>query len=334
MRLSRFLLIGLILLLLVGGGLAIYGYQVIYGPNIAGDTPIDFYVRTNDEPAKVIKRIKSDQILTSDQHLDFIADKMSYLNSSVKPGRYILEPNMSTYDLINKLRLGQQTPVQVTIKPMRKIEDLAGYLGQNLEFDSLHYLQTIKTDETTSICDYLTDTYEFYWSTDGKDFKKRMKTYSDKFWSDKNLTILNRTFTPCEVITLASIVEKETAYIPEKPTVAGLYIRRLNRGMLLQADPTVIYSVGDFSIRRVLNRYLNHPSPYNTYVHTGLPPGPICMPSRSSINAVLNAEDHEYIYMCAKADNSGTHAFAETLAQHNRNARAFQRWLNNRGIRH
>ena len=262
-----------------------------------------------------------------------IADKMSFATATPKPGRYVIEPGMSTYDILNTFRLGQQSPISLTIRGFRTIEQLSGHLGRQLQYDSTHYLTALKTDVHTSLCDYLPDTYEFFWSTSGTEFNSRMLQYADKFWSDKNLTILGREFTPCEVMILASIVEKETTYDPEKADVAGVYINRLNRGIPLQADPTVIYGIGDFSIRRVLTKYLSFDSPYNTYLHPGLPPGPICMPSKSSILAVIEARDHDYLFFCAKADNSGTHAFAETLAQHNRNARAFQRWLNERGIR-
>ncbi len=333
MRLKKILLISFLALIVFGLLFAYLGYNAIYGPNVNAEEGRVFFIEQNDEASDILANLKEQRIFETSDYLDLIADRMSFKQSSPKPGRYIIEHRSSIYDALNTLRLGNQTPVSLTIRGFRKIEDLAGYLGAHLMYDSTHYIKSIREDTYTSLCNFLPDTYEFYWSTSGPDFDTRMKTYAEQFWAGKRLTILGKSFLPCEVITLASIVEKETAYDKEKPDVAGVYINRLKKNMPLQADPTVIYSMNDFSIRRVLKRYLSVESPYNTYLHTGLPPGPICMPSKASILAVINANKHDYIYFCAKADNSGTHAFAETLAQHNRNARAFQRWLNQRGIR-
>lgn len=329
----RKIILTLLILLLLAGGIASYIYKIIYGSNVETNEPIEFYISGDDSIDNVLSNLKSNNVFSDHKFLDLIADKMSFTTSKPKPGRYTFNSGMSTYDVLNKLRLGIQTPIMLTIQGMRTIEDLAGFLGRELQHDSLHYLERIRTNPDKSLCNFLPDTYELYWSTTGNQFKDRMATYHKKFWQDKPRKISGIDMSPCEVYILASIVEKETSYDPEKADVAGVYINRLKRGMPLQADPTVIFSIGDFSIRRVLTRYLSFDSPYNTYLHTGLPPGPICMPSKSSIMAVLNAKKHDYIYFCAKADNSGTHAFAETLAQHNRNARAFQRWMNQRGIR-
>ena len=319
-------------LVCLAAGLAYYAYQTVYGPNVSLEEPTAFTITGTDNTSTILDKIESENLLGDSRYLGLIADQMKFMQSTPKPGRYMIQPHMSAYELLDMLRQGKQAPVSLTIQGHRTIESLAGFLGQQLMYDSAHFSEAIQTDEYKSLCDYLPDTYEFFWTTDGKQFANRMSTYYDKFWEDKELKILGREFTPCEVYILASIVEKETTYDPEKNSIAGVYINRLNIGMPLQADPTVIFSVGDFSIRRVLNKYLTNPSPYNTYINTGLPPGPICMPSKSSLMAVLNAEHHDYLFFCAKADNSGTHAFAETLAQHNRNARAFQRWMNQRGI--
>ena len=183
-------------------------------------------------------------------------------------------------------------------------------------------------------CIIIPDTYEFYWTMSPEDFLRRMKTASERFWNDERTKKASaHGLTPKEAVTLASIVEKETAQDDEKPTIAGLYLNRLHKGMKLQADPTVKFAVGDFALRRILNRHLQTPSPYNTYMHEGLPPAPICLPSRASIEAVLNAETHNYIYMCAREDFSGHHNFAETYAEHQDNARRYTRALNERGIR-
>ena len=181
---------------------------------------------------------------------------------------------------------------------------------------------------------FIPNTYQVYWNISPTELIDRMKKESDKFWSDKNRMdkLAKLEMTKEEVYTLASIVEKETNYVPEKATVAGVYLNRLNKGIMLQADPTVVFANNDFKIRRVLNKHLEKDSPYNTYKYAGLPPGPIAIASISSIDAVLENKDHKFLYFCAVPDNSGQHAFAKTLSQHNANARKFQRWLNKQRI--
>jgi UPF0755 protein len=176
---------------------------------------------------------------------------------------------------------------------------------------------------------FIPDTYEFYWTTSAKQFADRMKNEYERFWNDERKNRAEQiNLNPVEVITLASIVQSETAKKEELKTVAGLYINRLKRGQLLQADPTVKYAVGDFSLKRILNLHLEIESPYNTYKYVGLPPGPINFPETESIDAVLNFEKHNYIFMCAKEDFSGYHNFAGTLAEHNRNAAKYRAALN------
>ncbi len=321
------------IIILFAIALAYFAYKTIYGPNVSVTEPTEFIVDNDVSSVEILDLLKESQTLINSNYLDLIAEQMSFTSSTPKAGRYLISPGMSSYDILNMLRQGKQTPVSLTIRGMRKIENLAGFLGHQLQHDSLHYLQALRTDDDKSLCNHLPDTYEFYWTTNGVQFKERMSGYYHRFWDGKSTRILGYNFTPCDIYILASIVEKETTYDAEKADVAGVYINRLNRGMPLQADPTIIFALDDFSIQRVLTKYLDIDSPYNTYKYAGLPPGPICMPSKSSLEAVLNANKHDYIYFCAKPDISGTHAFAETLAQHNRNARAFQRWLNQRGIK-
>ncbi|HPG72744.1 MAG TPA: endolytic transglycosylase MltG, partial [Bacteroidales bacterium] len=185
-------------------------------------------------------------------------------------------------------------------------------------------------------CMFLPNTYEFYWNTSARQFTDRMKQEYDVFWTEERIAKAKESeypMTQVQVSILAAIVEQETRMNDEKPRVAGVYINRLKKGMLLQADPTVIFAANDFSIQRVLFSHLEIDSPYNTYKYQGLPPGPICIPSVTSIDAVLNYEKHEYLYFCAKDDFSGYHSFAKTLQQHNANARKFHRALNQRQIR-
>ena len=264
------------------------------------------------------------------------------LDLSVHPGRYRLDAGMSYSSLINMLKSGRQTPVRVTFNNLRTPARLAGVLARKLEPDSLTWVHTLMSDSLakqyglsaqTLFTLFIPNTYEFYWNTTPDAFLQRMKKETDRFWSSREAKLARCGLSREEVYTLASIVYEETKRTAEMPRVAGVYINRLRRGMPLQADPTVKYAVGDFSLRRVLHRHLEVDSPYNTYKYPGLPPGPICMPSIDAIDAVLNYEDHDYLYFCAKADLSGEHVFAHTLNEHNRNAQAYARALNRRGIR-
>ena len=267
---------------------------------------------------------------------------MNYGDRTIKPGKYSLNEGNNNLDLIRQLRSGNQVPVKVVFNNIRTLDRLAGKVSEYIETDSFALLDAFmdpnvqssyELNEETMMTLFIPNTYEFFWNTSEKGFLDRMKKERDAFWNQERLQkAQDRQMTPEEVYTLASIVEKETNVKSERPTMAGVYLNRLEQGIPLQADPTVVFAVGDFTIKRVLNRHLEIDSPYNTYKNTGLPPGPISMASISSIDAVLNAESHDYIFFCAKPGNSGQHAFAKTLAQHNRNARKYQRWLNSQGI--
>jgi UPF0755 protein len=195
------------------------------------------------------------------------------------------------------------------------------------------YISSFGFSSDNFLAMFLPDTYEFWWNTTADQFMQRMKTEYEKFWNqERNQKAVKTGLTTAEVSILASIVEKETSQNDEKPILAGIYMNRINKGMPLQADPTLIYAIGDFSISRVLNIYKEIDSPYNTYKFKGLPPGPICLPSKASIDAVLNYSRHGYLYFCARDDFSGYHAYAVTYQQHMVNARKFQKELNRRGI--
>lgn len=242
------------------------------------------------------------------------------LNKRVHAGSYVVEPHMGTLTLIRKLRNGQQDPLRLTIGKFRTPQQLNEYLNRKL----MHNDFSIPLDSFHLV---LQDTYEFYWTVTPAQFMQRMEKEFNKFWESTNLS------SPKEIIILSSIVEEETNRQAEKPLIASVYLNRLERGMPLQADPTVKYAVGDFALRRILNKHLAVESPFNTYHHTGLPPAPICLPSKTTINAVLNAPKTNYLYFCASPEMNGTHRFAATLAEHNRNAAAFHAALNKKGIR-
>ena len=229
------------------------------------------------------------------------------LNERVHPGSYIVEAHMSELTLVRKLRNGQQDPIRLTIGKFRLPQQLNEYLDRKL----MHNDFNVTLDSFYLI---RPNTYEFYWTVTPAQFMKRMRKEFE-VESGKWKVLSTK-----EIIILASIVEEETNHNPEKPLIASVYLNRLRRGMPLQADPTVKYAVGDFTLRRILNKHLAVESPFNTYLHTGLPPAPICLPSQASVDAVLNAPETQYIYFCASEKLDGTHRFAATLAEHNRNA--------------
>ena len=245
------------------------------------------------------------------------------LDKRVRPGSYLVEPHMKTLALVRKLRNGQQDPIRLTIGKFRTPQQLNEYLNTKL----MHNDFNVTLDRFHLI---LPDTYEFYWTITPEQFMQRMEKEHNAFWNHKNLKDLED---PKDVIILASIVEEETNNNAEKPLIASVYLNRLKKGIPLQADPTVKYAVGDFTLRRILNKHLAVESPFNTYLHTGLPPAPICLPSKTTIKAVLNAPQTNFLYFCASEQMDGTHRFAATLAEHNRNAAAFHHALNARGIR-
>lgn len=253
-------------------------------------------------------------------------------SSSFKAGNYAIRQGDSMRDIWQRLVAGNQTPVKVVIPAARTLDKVAGVLGDKLMADSAAFSAVLH--QPAQMAMLIPNTYEVYWTVSPESFVQRMQAEHDKFWNEKRLTkARTQGLTPDEVATLASIVDEETAKGDEKPVVAGLYLNRLKQGMLLQADPTVKYAVGDPTLRRILFEHLKVDSPYNTYVHAGLPPTPIRIPTVQALEAVLNPAQHNYLYMCAKEDFSGYHNFAATLSEHSRNAARYQAALNARGIK-
>ena len=261
----------------------------------------------------------------------------------VRTGRYRVEDGMPSLDLYRRLRNGQQEPLRLTLPSVRTLDRLASRLGSQLMLDSAT-VATAFYDSTfcqeygyrleTLPALFIPNTYEVYWNISLPALMKRMQQENARFWTKERQAKADALgLTHEQVATLASIVEEETANDGEKPMIAGLYLNRLRKGMLLQADPTVKFAQGNFALRRILYAHLEIDNPYNTYKYKGLPPGPIRIPSIVGLDAVLNAREHPYLYMCAKEDFSGTHNFAATLSEHMRNARRYARALNERGIR-
>ena len=280
-------------------------------------------------------------VLINYKAFKWVAKKKSY-PEVIKPGRYKLKVGMNTNQVVNRLRSGTQSPIKVTFNNVRTKYDLAGKVSKYIQADSLSILNLFADNDKiaesgfnseTYRTIFIPNTYEFYWTTSADEFAKRMLNEHNRFWNNERKEKAEKLgMTPDEVSILASIVQEEVSKKEELKTVAGLYVNRLKRGILLQADPTVKYAVGDFTLRRVLNKHLEIDSPYNTYKYAGLPPGPINFPEITSIDAVLDYEKHNYIFMCAKEDFSGYHRFAATNAEHNRNAAKYRAALDRNGI--
>lgn len=333
---SIFALIFLFVIAIVG----YIAYQKIFASNITKKG--DLYIKTGSEMKDLMHDLEP--YLKDVASFKLLANQMKF--KKVKPGRYIIKKGMTNVELIRKLRAGMQDPIKVSFNNQDYIERLAGRLGQQFEADSLAFLTALTDekfltdngfDKQTALSLYIPNSYEFYWTTTPENFRDKMLKEYKKFWNDDRIVKAKKqNLTPLQVSTLASIVQKETASVSERKTVAGLYLNRLNDNILLQADPTVIYSVREtmgqnYEMKRVLLKDLSTDSKYNTYKYEGLPPGPIAMPDISSIEAVLNPEKHEYYYMCASVTDFGKHVFAKTLAQHNVNAAKYQKWVAEQG---
>lgn len=332
------LIIGILLLAVVTTG--IFLYNTAFQPFSLAET-VYIHIDKEKNYEEVVRQLKEEANLPSEEIFRMLAERMNYPNA-VKTGRYAIEDGMTMPDAIRRLRSGNQAPVNLTFNNMRTGENLAGRISQQLMMDSVSLLHAINDpanaekfgfDQYTFVSMFIPNTYEVYWDTSIDNLLNRMKKEYDLFWNGERMEKARRIgLNPVQVSTLASIVEEEATYTDEYPIVAGLYLNRLNRGMRLEADPTVKFAVGDFSLRRILYRHLEVESPYNTYKNSGLPPGPIRIPSIQAIEATLSPQEHRYLFMCAKDDLSGRHNFATTHAEHARNAAAYQRALNTRGI--
>lgn len=342
----RRILIAIALLGAIGLGIfSYYIYNTLLTPNTAFDDGHQFvHVKTGASYASVYEQLKP--LLKNPESFDVVAEKKSYVNH-VKPGRFKLKKDMSNNDIINTLR-SKNSPLAINFNNQERLQNLAGRVSEQLEADSTA-LMAAMTDSTflatndftlaNALNMYIPNQYQFYWNTSAEGFRKRMLKEYKRFWTDQRLkTAKKDDLTPQQVQIIASIVQKETAMVEERKRVAGVYINRFKRGIKLDADPTVIYALKkkhkdfDTIIKRVLYKDLDIKSPYNTYLNSGLPPGPITMPDISSIDAVLHYEKHDFYYFVADPERPGYHKFAKSLRQHNRNKRAYSRWINKMGI--
>ena len=345
MYIKRILLI-IALLGLVGLGIFSYHiYQAIFSSNTAfSEETTEIFIPTGASYSEVLEKLQPN--LEDLGEFDMVAQRKGY-SDNVKAGRYIIEKGMNNNEVINTLR-SQNRPVYVTFNNQERLEDLAGRVSAQIEADSLSLLTAMKDStflrennytRSNALSLYIPNKYEFFWNTSAEEFRARMLRENSRFWTEERLANAKEIgLTPGQVMVVASIVQKETAKVDERPRVAGVYMNRIKNGWKLDADPTVIYAIKernqnfDTIIKRVLYKDLTLDSPYNTYKYRELPPGPIGMPDISSIDAVLNYEDHDYFYFVADVENFGYHKFAKTLAQHNANKRAYVRWINQQGI--
>ena len=335
---SRILLLVMLVLAAVGILAALNFYGTFYLDNVAAqEKPQDIRIYRNDTGQQMIETILKSGVI--DNQKTFLRTaKVMKLSDNFRPGLYRFKKGMGNKAIVRTLQKGWQQPVRLVIPGYyRSLDRFADFLGEHLEAGSEAFAATLSDRSVaekygflpeTFISMFIPNTYEVWWTVTPDDFMERMHQEYEKFWTaDRDAKAQAIGLTRQEVSTLASIIIEESKYEPELPRIAGVYMNRLRIDMPLQADPTVIYAVGDPSLKRVLNRHLETDSPYNTYKYTGLPPGPITMPPVVAIDAVLNYEHHDYLYFCAKDSFDGQHVFAKTLSAHNENARRYQRAL-------
>ena len=345
MHLRRVLWATALLGLLICGFIAYQIYSAIFSPNTQFNNDEAFVYIPSDASFDDVKTLVS-PLLKHVPTFEAVAERKGY-KTNIKAGKYALKKGMNNNEIINSLR-SQNIPVRVSFNNQESLELLAARISEQIEADSLSlweafndlgFLKDSGFDADSKLGMYLPNTYEFFWNTSAQGFRDRMLKEYQRFWNADRLEKAKALgLTPNQVIALASIVQKETVKESERPRVAGVYLNRIRQGILLQADPTVIYAIKketgnyDTIIKRVLFRDLEMDSPYNTYKYAGVPPGPITMPDISSIEAVLNPEKHDYLYFVADVSNFGYHKFAKTLAQHNRNKVQYIQWLNEQKV--
>ena len=310
-------------------------------PNVETIENYSLYIYENDSFENIKEILYSDSVIINKKSFEWLAKKLDY-PQYIKSGHYVIKDGMNNNQLLNMLRSGSQTPVRFTFNNIRTLEQLASRIDEQLELDSLDFISAVNNNDSLKELGFnshnyaslfIPNTYELYWNIDADEFVEKMINEYKRFWNEERRHKAdNLKLKPIEVSILASIVDKETTKISEMPRIAGVYLNRLKKNWLLQADPTLVFAIGDFEIKRVLDVHKEIESPYNTYKYIGLPPGPICIPSIAAIDAVLNAEKHKYFYFCAKDDLSGYHVFARNIREHNVNANKYRKALNKKRI--
>ena len=336
----KYIFWGIAVIALIGLIFAFMAYQRIFAPNVAKEKAY-LYIHTNADFNQVMQTLQKENLLKNTISFEWLAKRKGYINN-VKAGKYLLKVGMSNNQIVNMLRSGNQEAVNLVFNSIRTNEQLAGKLAKQIETDSTTLIGEFNNPDFISKYNttpeelrllFIPNTYKIWWNTSAEQLMERMQKEYEKFWTDdRNAKAYTAGLSRKEIAIVASIVEEETNKNDEKPTVASVYANRIKKGMLLQADPTVKYAVGDFTIKRILNKHLTTDSPYNTYKYAGIPPGPICIPSIASIDAVLANKKTDYLYFCAKEDFLGYHNFAKNMEEHLINARKYQKALNQRKI--
>lgn len=328
-------------LVVLGGLAAAAGYYAFFGQAV--DTKLNVRIETGAKYDDVVAQVRPS--LSTELHryaFDIYAKRLS-LEKRYESGNFSFSPGTSVFRLVRKLALGEQTPVKLVVGTARTLPQLAKRLSKQIEADTTTLLAAMRDEalrkelgfeNDSTIAIFIPNTYEVYWDITPEELLRRMNKEYKRFWNEARTAKLERCgLSKYEVITLASIVYEETKVKDEMKRVAGVYINRLRTRMRLQADPTVKYAMGDFALKRLLHKHLKFESPFNTYTNAGLPPAPICIPSIAAIDAVLNYEEHDYLYFCARPEFDGRHNFARDLDEHNANASKYAEALNKRGIK-
>lgn len=343
-RKLKFFLFSVMLILIVTGAILFNYYLKIFSPNVdlKGEKEAYLFIPSQSNQEDVIRQLNIQGWIKNINSLEWVMNKKNF-SSSINGGRFQIQDGMCNNDLVNLLRSGEQSPIQLTFNNTRTLEDFAGKIAKQIEADSLSLISVLRDESVitkfgfkpeTVIAMFIPNTYQLYWNTNANSFMERMFKEYSRFWNADRLKKAEQIgLSPVEVSILASIVDEETIKNDEKARVAGVYMNRLKRKIKLDADPTLKFALGDFTIKRILNKDKKIDSPYNTYKYRGLPPGPIRQSSISGLNAVLNYENHNYFYFCANPDFSGYHIFARTLREHNQNASNYHRELKKRGIK-
>ncbi len=337
--------IAIIAIGLIGSAIGYKYYQKIYAPNVNTNDKefLYFYIYSGATYKDILDSLSKKDFIIDESSFQWVAEKKNLVNK-INPGRYKIKNGMSNNELVNLLRSGSQESIKLTFNNIRTKEQLVGKIAKQIEPDSISILNLLNNetllkqygfDKQTIIAMFIPNTYKMYWNTSTEKFIKKMNDEYKNFWNEERREKASKIgLSPIQVATLASIVQAEQgAHNEEKPIIAGLYINRLHKRMPLESCPTLVYAIGDFTIQRVLNKDKEIDSPYNTYMYAGLPPSPINIPEISSIEAVLNYDRNEFLYMCARSDFSGYNTFAKTLREHNINAKKYQEELNKRGIK-
>lgn len=316
-------------------------HRTVFAPLFEPERTTFIYIDRDDTPDSVITQLNHAAYPRNLWGMRLLMRYRHY-DERMRTGRYAVRPGESAYDVFCRILRGYQEPMNLTVGSTRSLGALARHVARQIMIDSTEVAHALHDSLTIARLGYspqtlpalfIPNTYQVYWDLSADDLLNRMLTEHERWWTTERQQRANELgLTPLDVSTLASIVEEETNLPDEKPIVAGLYLNRLRRGMLLQADPTVKFANGDPTLRRITYDLLTIDSPYNTYLYPGLPPGPIRIPSPEGLLAVLHAKEHNFLYMCAREDLSGAHRFAATLAEHNRNAARYRAALNARRI--